>query len=211
VPLSRKNKDPISAMNADMSPLNSLDTLLLKLESRPEALTQHWCIPPQVARWLFLTTLTHNSQRVLEVGTSWGYSTLWLAKAMQKTGGHIDTIEGNATRQQEARHHIQEAQVDSYITCHLGQAITVIATLLEQRKSYDFVFLDATKAEYRQYAEQLAPMMPAGAILIADNTRSHRQSMTPFLEWLDEQTLFDWCEIETPTGQVFARKKSPVT
>jgi len=85
--------------------------------------------------------LQNNSKTILEIGTSTGHSTIWLAKAAAKTGGKVITIEIDKGRFDRAKRNFEDAGVSHLIEMKLGDANLVIPTLNER---FDFVFSDAT-------------------------------------------------------------------
>lgn len=181
--------------------------LLHRLEATPDQLQANWCVPPNTGRFLYVMALTTGAKRICEVGTSIGYSTLWLAEAARQTGGEIDTLDCSMERQQQAKAHIQEAGHGDIVRFHLGQALDLLRGFQERRERFDFAFIDAAKKEYLGYVQLLESMMPSGACFIADNTRSHRSEMLDFLEAMTTSTAFDVAEIDTPNGQLLARKR----
>jgi predicted O-methyltransferase YrrM len=181
--------------------------VIQRLEGTPGLLRDNWCVPHETGRFLSVMALTIGAKNICEVGTSVGYSTLWLARAAQQTGGTIDTLEYFEERQQQAKAHIAEAGYENQVRFHLGQAIELLQQLKTDGKTFDFAFIDAAKKEYIEYVRMLETMMPSGAILIADNTKSHRDEMQDFLAYMEASTQFDVAEIESPNGQLLARKR----
>lgn len=181
--------------------------ILQRLEQAPELLQSNWCVPREAGRFLYLVTLMLQAQRICEIGTSIGYSTLWLAMAAEQTNGLIDTIDAFESRQNQAKQHLEAAGLSHRANFHLGQALTVLERFQEQSKLFDLVFIDAAKKEYLAYLQALIPIMPSGACLIADNTQSHRSEMTDFIQYIEASPQFDCCELETPNGQLLARKR----
>lgn len=181
--------------------------ILHRMEATPQLLEQNWSVPRETGRFLHVMTLLLKARQICEVGTSIGYSTLWLAQAVEETGGRIETIEYFEGRQQQARSHIAEAGLSEYVRFHLGAALEVLKQFQAEGKTFDLVFIDAAKHEYLDYIRLLEPMMPTGACLIADNTRSHRAEMQDFLSYLEHSPQFDLAELETPNGQLLACKR----
>ena len=122
---------------------------------------------------LFLTQL-RKAKRVLEIGTSTGYSTLWFAQS----GAEVHTIERRVDRVALARESFSEI---STITLHEGDALQIIPLL---PGLFDVLFLDATKREYLSYFRAAYTILSPGALIIADNVISHREKMHDFLEFV---------------------------
>lgn len=103
---------------------------------------------------------------VLELGCAVGYSAILMSEYLPE-GGHITTIENYDKRIQQAKINISEAGADGKITLLEGDAMEVMAEL--KSESYDFVFMDAAKAQYINFLPEVLRLMKPGAILIADN------------------------------------------
>ena len=87
--------------------------------------------------------LEHEYKDALEIGTSTGYSTIWIAWALSKTGGKVITVEIDKQRHEEALTHFREAGLDTFIDARLGDAHTIVPAL---DGPFDFVFCDADTA-----------------------------------------------------------------
>jgi predicted O-methyltransferase YrrM len=115
-----------------------------------------------------------EARRVLEIGTSSGYSTLWFANALlQGTPAQkppsIITIESNPAKVKWARENFTKAGVGSLIQVIEGQAIPVLNRLAKTLKRFDFVFIDADKENIIKYFKLTLPMVRVGGIIAADN------------------------------------------
>jgi caffeoyl-CoA O-methyltransferase len=105
-------------------------------------------------------------QRVLELGTYSGYSSLAMASVLPP-GGHIDTCEVEEAHAEVARRYLDEAGVGDRVTIHLGPALETIERLGGE---FDLVFIDADKVSYPAYYDALVPRLAAGGIMVLDNT-----------------------------------------
>ena len=106
-----------------------------------------------------------RARRVLEVGTSAGFSTLWLADAIGKKG-RLTTIEMDPRKVERARKNFKQAGVDRLVEVKQGVALDVLCTL---RGKFDFVLLDADKENIIKYFDLVLPLVRAGGIIAADN------------------------------------------
>lgn len=106
-----------------------------------------------------------RAKRVLEVGTSVGFSTLWLADAVGKKG-RIITIEMDLRKVEKAKRNFKLAGVDRLIEVKQGIALDVLRTL---NGKFDFVLLDADKENIIEYLDLALPLVRAGGIIAADN------------------------------------------
>jgi caffeoyl-CoA O-methyltransferase len=108
-----------------------------------------------------------KAKRVLEVGTSAGFSTLWLADAMGKSRrSRVITIEMNPLKVEWAWKNFKEAGLDNMIEIKQGIALDVLHKL---KGKFDFVFLDADKENIIKYFDLVLPMVRIGGIIAADN------------------------------------------
>lgn len=127
---------------------------------------------------LRLLTEAENAQRVVEIGTSTGYSGLWFCLALQNTGGHLTTFEINHARASMAREHFREAGVEARVTVIEGDAHERIRTL---KGPIDVAFIDADKTGYVDYLNKLLPLVRPGGLILA-----HNVDMVP--EYVNEVT-----------------------
>jgi predicted O-methyltransferase YrrM len=109
---------------------------------------------------------TTGAKAVVELGTSTGISGLWLAMALQKTGGKLTTFEYDAGRAATARRNFKEAGVDTLVTVVEGDAHQ---TLSRVTGPIDMVFIDADKEGYVDYLNQLLPLVRPGGLILAHN------------------------------------------
>jgi caffeoyl-CoA O-methyltransferase len=108
-----------------------------------------------------------KARRILEVGTSAGFSTLWFADAMGKNHStRIITIEMNPQKVERALKNFKEAGVDKMIEIKQGIALDLLRKL---KGKFDFVFLDADKENIIRYFDIILPMVRIGGIIAADN------------------------------------------
>ena len=106
-----------------------------------------------------------KAKRVLELGTSAGFSTLWLAEAVGKNGSII-TIEMDSLKIERARKNFKQAGVDSFVEIKQGSALNVLRTL---KGKFDFVLIDADKENINKYFDLVLPLVKVGGIIAADN------------------------------------------
>lgn len=120
-------------------------------------------------RILYLFAKSHQPQNILELGTLGGYSTLCLAKALQKNG-KIITIEHNEEYAAVARTNFTNAKLEKQIDLRIGEAIHILKQLQNEiHKPFDFVFIDANKEENIEYYKSILPLSRPGTIIICDN------------------------------------------
>ena len=145
--------------------LGERDSLLREMEEQALKETIP-VVTPAVGNFLGLLVDLSGAKRILEIGTAIGYSTIWLARAALRTGGHITTIDMNKDRQRRALDYFRRAGLSESITAVEGDARKVLPLLQE---SFDFVFIDAAKGEYLDYLNLIYPMIAPEGLLVVDN------------------------------------------
>ncbi|WP_421341837.1 O-methyltransferase [Aeromonas veronii] len=118
---------------------------------------------------------TRGAQAVLEIGTSNGYSTLWLAEAVRRLEGHVTTIERDEDKRVLAHDNFQRAGLAPWVTLLAGDAGELLPTL--PQGGYQLIFLDSDRQHYRAWWPQIR------RLLVVDNAISHRSEM---VEWMNE-------------------------
>ncbi|WP_207001762.1 O-methyltransferase [Trinickia mobilis] len=141
------------------------------------------------AELLFLLVTASGRRRVLEIGTSNGYSAIWLACAMAKTAGNpITTIDRDAARAAQARENLRRAGVQSHAQVIEGDATRWCAAL---DGPFDCVFFDADRISAPSQLELLLPKLTDDVLLIADNALSHPEEIAGYLATVSALPQFD--------------------
>ena len=136
-------------------------------------------VPVEDARLLRLLTEAVGAKHVVEIGTSNGYSGIWLCLALRTTGGQLTTYEIDAHRASLARENFKRAGVDPIVTLVEGNAHTEVTKLKEP---IDVLFLDADKQGYIDYLNKLLPLVRPGGLILAHNVASHGQAMQDYIK-----------------------------
>jgi caffeoyl-CoA O-methyltransferase len=123
-------------------------------------------VPEADGKALHDIVLQHGYKNALEIGTSTGYSGIWIAWALAKTGGKLVTIEIDKERHDEAAANFREAGLDKYVDARLGNAHDIVPAL---QGSLDFVFCDADKDWYVNYLKAVLPKLSQGGCFAAHN------------------------------------------
>jgi len=147
-------------------------------------------VPVEDGRLLRLLVESLGAEKVVEIGTSNGYSGIWFCLALRTTGGKLTTFEIDAGRANLARENFKRAGVEDMITLIEGDAHEKVADL---EGPIDLLFLDADKEGYIDYLEKLLPSVRPGGLVVAHNMNT-RQAHPPFVEAIttnpDLETLF---------------------
>ncbi|MCJ7813630.1 class I SAM-dependent methyltransferase, partial [bacterium] len=128
-------------------------------------------IPTSDGQLLYDLIIENNYKRALEIGTSTGHSTIWIAWALSKTGGKLITIEIDERRHNEALGHFKEAGLADYIDARLADAHELVPKL---EGPFDFVFSDADKEWYTNYFKSIAPKLTVGGCYATHNVSAGR-------------------------------------
>lgn len=126
-------------------------------------------VPTEDGRLLRLLVESTNAQHVVEIGTSHGYSGLWICMALQTTGGKLTTFEIDPKRASLARQHFKQAGVDELVTLIEGDAHK---NVMEMKEPIDVLFIDADKKGYLDYLNKLLPYVRAGGLVLSHNISS---------------------------------------
>ncbi len=128
-------------------------------------------VPEADGRALYDLVLSRRFTRALEIGTSTGYSGIWISWALAKTGGKLTTIEIDEERWREAVANFKQAGLAPFVDARLADAHELVSKLTGP---FDFVFIDADKDWYTKYAEAVLPKLVPGGCLTAHNVSTGR-------------------------------------
>ncbi len=173
------------------------------LEDLEKTSKDFWNISRQSANFLNMLIKISGAKNVLEIGTSNGYSGIWLASALKKTGGRLTTIEFYEKRIELALDNFKKCKLDDIITIKQGSATVILEKLDEE---FDFVFLDADKSEYIKYFEIINPKLKKGGTIAADNITSHSKKVAPFVEKIKTDKNYQVEILDLPAGLLVAHK-----
>ena len=178
--------------------------VLADMEAEAERVSRetddHWLrarsLRPDAARFLLLLAVAANARRVLEIGTSVGYSTVHLALAAKETGGHVTTMELLPAKFESARRNLAQAGLTEFVTQKQGDARELLADL---PGPWDLVFVDAEKDVYLDTWELFKDRVRAGGLVVADNAISHADDLAGYFAAVRGDARFD--SVTVPLGQ----------
>lgn len=159
-------------------------------------------IPPDTGKFIALLAATAPVGTYIEVGTSAGYSSLWLALACEKLGRHLVTFEVLPEKARLARETFSRAGVEKSV-------LLIEADARRQLHAYEdiaFCFLDAEKEVYAECYELIIPRMVSGGILVADNAINHRETLEPMLQNALNDRRVDALIVPIGKGELVCRK-----
>lgn len=140
---------------------------------------RYWNVPYQDGKVLHDIIIKNKYKSALEIGTSTGHSTIWMAWAMSKTGGKVITIEIDEGRHKTAVENIKKAGLSDYVDARLADAHQLVKKI---EGPFDFVFSDADKGWYTQYFKDVDPKLKVGGCFTAHNVSNTYGGAGDFLK-----------------------------
>jgi predicted O-methyltransferase YrrM len=140
---------------------------------------------PASARLVYNAALAVQAERILEVGTSAGYSTLWLGLAAMENDGMLLSLEIKPDFAEMARENVEAAGLADYVTVETCNAAEFLPSVCK-RATFDFVFIDAEKSEYLAYFDVIWPHVQVRGSVFADNIVSHSKELAGYVKHVRE-------------------------
>jgi caffeoyl-CoA O-methyltransferase len=148
-------------------------------------------------RFLRLLVASTGRKRALEIGGASGYSAIWMAQGLRASGGKLVSIEYDPVRAKELAENIRKAGLGDVVQVVAGDAFAEIPKL---QGTFDFVFLDAWKRDYRKFFELMYPRLDKGGLFTAHNVVNKRSEMGDFLDAIQRNPSL-WTTIVSPSGE----------
>ena len=161
-------------------------------------------IPRETGQFLQVLVLAARAQRILEIGTSNGYSTLWLARAARQVEGRVTTVERLEFKIGLARANFARAGMAELITQVHSQA----RDFLERAAvaSFDFIFLDSERVEYPRWWPHVKRILAPRGMFVVDNATSAADQLKPFFALVEADPLFTTSLVPIGKGEDVAVK-----
>jgi predicted O-methyltransferase YrrM len=153
-------------------------------------------LEPDTALIVSMLARGSNAKRVLEIGTSNGYSTIWLADAVSAARGSVISIDRNSEKQKMARENLRRAGLLGSVELLCGNAAEVVVSL---SGPFDFVLFDADRIDAHKQLALLLPKLAPTAFLVADNALSHPGEIVGYLNMIQGLTNFQ--HVLMPVGK----------
>lgn len=153
------------------------------IQGRDDALA----LPVEAASFAHALVLSRGAKRCLEIGTSYGYSGLWIGGAVQINGGKLITVDKHQRKSDIAAAYFADAGLGDVVECMTGLAADVIRAL---EGPFDFVLNDADKENLTTYVEMLHGKLAPHAVILTDNITSHAAEAAPFVEHMHNHPAF---------------------
>ena len=159
-------------------------------------------IPPETGRFLSILAASAPKGNFIEIGTSAGYSTMWIALACIEKDIRIKTFEILGEKIKLAKETFQQSKIENYVDLIEGDA----RDFLQAEKNISFCFLDAEKEVYDECYDLIIPNMVKGGLLVADNAINHQAILKPMLDKALSDELVDALIVPIGKGELLCRK-----
>ncbi|QRX82711.1 O-methyltransferase [Glaciimonas sp. PAMC28666] len=146
-----------------------------------------------------------SAKRILEIGTSNGYSTLWLADASRPFDGKVTTVEMSRFKIAMAAENFARSGLAEHITQIEGDAGDVLQTAKDA--AFDLIFLDSDRAQYDGWWPDLKRVLRCGGLLVVDNATSHAEEMAPFIKAIQADGDFVTSLVPVGKGEFLATRE----
>ena len=175
---------PTTAPRLDPNPARSeevadVDGILASIKAADQG---QLAVSEEDGRFLRVLVASTGAKQVLEIGAASGYSAIWIGRGLRETGGRLVTIEYDATRAREAADNVRRAGLDDIVQVIAGDAFAEIPKV---PGTFDVVFLDAWKPDYKKFFELVFPRLTPGGLFLAHNVINKKNDMLDFLELID--------------------------
>ena len=168
--------------------------LLQDIKARDKGLL---AVSEEDGRFLRLMVASSGAKRALEIGGASGYSAIWIGMGLRDTGGRLVTVEYDPSRAKELAENIRRAGLSDVVQVVSGDAFQAIPKL---PGTFDFVFLDAWKKDYKRFFDVVYPRLDKGGIFIAHNVVNKREEMGDFLDAVQKHPSL-WTTIVSPSSE----------
>jgi len=172
----------------------SVNKLLAEIKAEDKG---QLAVSEEDGRFMRLMIATSGAKRALEIGGASGYSAIWIGMGLRVTGGRLVTIEYDATRAKELAENIRRAGLSDIVQVVSGDAFQQIPKL---PGTFDFVFLDAWKKDYKRFFEMVYPRLDQRGLFLAHNVVNKRNEMGDFLDVILKHPAL-WTTIVAPSGE----------
>lgn len=182
------------SLTAQQSPKPNLDAILASIKAKD---TGQLAISQEDGRFLRLLIASTGRKHALEIGGASGYSAIWMGEALRVTGGHLVTIEYDPVRSKELAENIRTAGMTDVVQVISGDAFKEIPKL---PGTFDFVFLDAWKRDYKHFFDLVMPRLDKGGLFTAHNVINKKGEMPDFLNAIEHNPDL-WTAIVAPANE----------
>src|SRR4051812_10441681 len=168
--------------------------LLAEIKSKDKGML---AVSEEDGRFLRLMIASSGAKHALEIGGASGYSAIWIGLGLRETGGRLVTIEYDPVRAKELADNIKRAGLSDIVQVIAGDAFQQIPKV---PGTFDFVFLDAWKKDYKRFFDMVFPRLDKGGLFLAHNVVNKKSEMGDFLDAIQKQPSV-WTTIVSPSGE----------
>jgi caffeoyl-CoA O-methyltransferase len=161
-------------------------------------------VPYEDGQVLHDLIIKHGYKSALEIGTSTGHSTIWIAWALSKTGGKLVTIEIDERRYKKALENLKSVGLSEYVDARLADAHELVKEL---KGPFDFVFSDADKGWYTQYFKDLDAKMSVGGCFTAHNVNNNFSGIGEFMDYVRSKKNYETSIVGSSEGISLSYKR----
>lgn len=176
-------------------------------EAQPDRLARFRNLEPATAELLCVLVRATGARALLELGTSNGHSTLWLADAAEATGGRLISVELDPERTRLAAENLTAAGLAEHVELRTGDAGAELAGCADGQ--WDFIFLDAERPAYPGYLLDLVRTLRPGGLLAIDNVISHADELVEFTALIEADARFAQTVVPVGAGLRLAVRVAP--
>jgi caffeoyl-CoA O-methyltransferase len=175
-------------------PTTDVHKILTEIKARDK---EQLAVSEEDGRFLRVLIATSKAKRALEIGGASGYSAIWIGLGLRDTGGQLVTIEHDPLRAKELTDNIKRAGLSDIVTVVPGDAFKHLPTM---SGSFDFVFLDAWKKDYKRFLDLMLPRLNKGGVFVAHNVVNKRSEMGDFLDAIWKNPAL-WTTVVSPSSE----------
>ena len=168
--------------------------LLAEIKSKDKG---QLAVSEEDGRFMRVMIASKGARRALEIGGASGYSAIWMGLGLRATGGRLVTIEYDPVRSRELAENIKRAGLSDIVEVMSGDAFEQIPKIAG---SFDFVFLDAWKKDYKRFFDMVYPRLDQRGLFLAHNVVNKRNEMGDFLDVVLKHPNL-WTTIVSPSGE----------
>src|SRR5215831_18043844 len=172
----------------------NLDKILADIRAKD---TGQLAVSEEDGRFLRLLVASTGRKHALEIGGASGYSAIWIAQGLRASGGKLVSIEYDPERARELAENIRKAGMTDVVQVVAGDAFAEIPKV---PGTFDFVFLDAWKRDYKKFFDLVLPRLDKGGLFTAHNVVNKRGEMGDFLEAIERSPSM-WTTIVSPASE----------
>lgn len=169
-----------------MTAVEQLQSIRKEMSLLPQEL--YWQVGNEAGHYIYQKIIKINAQKIIEIGTSSGYSASWILEALLETGGKLITVESNKARYELAQKFFSKLEADSFRLEHIRHHAPEVFSEIDISNT-DFFFYDGIKKQAMEIFIHVWPSINPNGIFVADNVISHLDQFQPFLDFLDTQEI----------------------